>query len=474
MLDGNFCIVDLETTGLSPTSDRIIEIGAIVVQGGQWVQSYSSFVDPERPLPPFISDLTGIQPEQLKKAPTFADIADEVLELFQEGVLVAHNARFDFGFLRNEMERLEIPFRVKPLCTVRLSRRLFPEVKGHGLDRVIQRMGISCPRRHRAFDDTHAVWEFLQKIQKQFSPEQVDAAWQSISKRPSLPSGVSTHQIDGLPREAGVYIFYDKKGGPLYVGKSVHIKERVLSHFTSDYSRSAEMAMCRQCADIEAIPTGGELGALLLEAHLIKKLQPLYNRRGRECRQLVVARRSLNSTGFLTARPERITHLEPHEMSDILGVFRSLKQAKNFLQERAKENGLCPKLLTLEKGKGVCFSYQLKKCSGACAGKISAVEYNLRYEQAFDDSRIPHWPFSGPIQVREMHDIFVLDQWCLVGKLPIDELNQTPLELEDYIFDYESYKILKNYLRNPKNRKKIQAFRRPPGWGNGQIALQWS
>lgn len=458
---------------MSPTSDRIIEIGAIVVRKGRWIRSYSTFVDPERPLPPFISDLTGIRPEQLKHAPTFAEISSEILELFADGVLVAHNARFDFGFLKNELERVNRPFRIKPLCTVRLSRKLFPEERGHGLDQVIRRMGIRVDRRHRAIDDTKAVWDFLQLVSERFAPETVSAAWQGIQKRPSLPAGISPDRVDGLPEGPGVYIFYDAKGAPLYVGKSVHIKERVLSHFSSDYTRGAEMSLCRQCADLEAIPTGGELGALLLESHLIKKLQPTLNRRGRESRRLVVVKKSLGRRGYFSAVPERITSLDPSEMENILGVFRSVKQAKEFLADRAREFRLCPKLLSLEKGAGPCFASQLRRCDGACTGKVEAVKYNLHFEAAFCDSRIPGWPYPGPIQVREGQDAFVLDQWCLVGKLDLDEMNQRELELENYVFDYESYKILKNYLEKTKNRKKIRSYRRPPGWGNGQITLQW-
>lgn len=478
MLDLDFTIVDLETTGLSPNGDRIIEIGALVVKQGKWVSSYSTLVNPERSLPPFITQLTGIRDEQLKKAPTFEEIAEEVFELFRGRLLVAHNARFDHGFLRNELGRVDMELPAKPLCTVRLSRQLFPKAKGHGLDRVIKRLGISCENRHRAVDDAKVLWEFLKIVQDRFEPEILQGALKKLLKTTTFPPGLKTEQVKNLPDGPGVYIFYDKEGAPLYVGKSIHIRERVLSHFASDHTRGTEMSLCRQTVDIEALPTAGELGALLLEAHLIKKLQPIYNRRQRENRRLVVLRKSLSSEGFYRIIPERIQRIEPYELPEIQGVFRSLQQARRFLAEKAMEHQLCPKYLNLEKGKGACFSSHLKRCRGACLGEEEPLKYNLRFEEAFSDSKIQAWPFKGPVCVREKAsqdpsegEVFILDQWCLVGRLEYDGTSQADLQLESYSFDLDSYRIFRRFFKDPHNKRKITSFRPPPDFRSGQIPI---
>ncbi len=149
--------VDLETTGTSSTGDRVTEVAIVRVVDGELVEEWSSLVDPERSIPPDIQILTGITNEMVKGAPTFADIRHEVRERLEGHLFVAHNARFDYGFLKNEFARLEMPFTAEVLCTVRLSRRLYPEAVGHSLDALIGRHGArrsrstpSIPRRERA------------------------------------------------------------------------------------------------------------------------------------------------------------------------------------------------------------------------------------------------------------------------------------------------------------------------------------
>jgi len=277
MLPSRYVVVDTETTGISASFDRIIEIGALVIENGKIVREYETFLNPGGPISPFITALTGIHDKDLEDAPTFYELADEIHALFGDAVMVAHNARFDYGFLKQEFRRINKSFSPKQLCTVRLSRALLPDLPRHNLDTLIEHFQIQVDARHRAMGDARAVFEFLQKAEQIFSPAALESAVKQVLKKPTLPQGLTQKDIDVLPDGAGVYIFYDKDGTCLYVGKSITIRERVLSHFAQDVYSATEMQIAQNVASIETIETAGELGALLKEASLVKSMAPLYN-----------------------------------------------------------------------------------------------------------------------------------------------------------------------------------------------------
>ncbi len=164
-------IIDVETTGLSAGRDRVIEIGIIRVEEGTVVDRYQQLINPERPIPAFIEQHTGISTAMVKKAPTFNDILAEIRPLLDDGLFVAHNAAFDYSFIQAEYRRAGLVFTAPRLCTVHLSRRLFPSYRHHGLDSIMRRFGIECPARHRALDDAEVVWQFYQILSQNISPE---------------------------------------------------------------------------------------------------------------------------------------------------------------------------------------------------------------------------------------------------------------------------------------------------------------
>ncbi|PIZ64583.1 hypothetical protein CO051_01130 [Candidatus Roizmanbacteria bacterium CG_4_9_14_0_2_um_filter_39_13] len=139
-----YSFVDIETTGTSTRHDRIIEIGILRVENDKIVKKYNQLINPETHVSPFITQITGIIPDDLEDAPTFEIVKDEVYELLRDSIFVAHNVRFDHGFLKNEFKRFDMQFSMKQLCTVRLSRTLFPEHRHHNLDAIIERFNITC------------------------------------------------------------------------------------------------------------------------------------------------------------------------------------------------------------------------------------------------------------------------------------------------------------------------------------------
>lgn len=168
MSDARLAFVDVETTGLSPTMNRVIEIGIVLVEDGRVVDTLDSLVNPQEPLSPFIQSLTGISPQDLEQADSFFYLCERVHALLDGAVFVAHNAPFDYGFIRQELKRESIPFESPTLCTARLSRKMYPNYRKHDLSSIIERFGLACKRRHRAYDDARVLWDFYRKMQSDF------------------------------------------------------------------------------------------------------------------------------------------------------------------------------------------------------------------------------------------------------------------------------------------------------------------
>ncbi len=446
----NYSFVDIETTGSHSRYDRIIEIGILRVEQDKVVRTYNQLINPQTYLSPFIAQMTGINPDDLESAPPFEHIKEEILEVLDDTIFVAHNVRFDYGFIKNEFKRFGINYSAKQLCTVKLSRKLFPQYKRHSLDSLIERFNFSTKNRHRAYDDAKVIWDFFQKINLSYPAEIITKAVNEITKKPSLPLGLNQQVIDSLPENPGVYMFYGENDLPLYIGKSVNIKDRVLSHFTDDQNSSKELRITQQIKYINTIETVGELGALLKEAELIKKMQPLYNRQLRKTKKLIVLRKKTLENGFLTLNIESITHIDTSDLPTLMGIFPSKKKAKEYMREKALDHSLCEKLLGLEKCSGSCFGHKLERCKGACVGRELPVRYNIRFVQAFSQKKIKTWPFRGAIKITEYDPIenrkeeFIINKWCLTSK-----------DSDEIFFDYDTYKILVRYIFNEKNSRKI-------------------
>lgn len=460
ILEGPTVFVDIETTGLSYYRSRIIEIAVIRLENNRIIKVLNTLVDPRAELPMFISDLTGIKGSDLANAPTFYDISKELQEILSDALFVAHNVRFDYSFLKHEFASIGVKFNPKLLCTVKLSKSLYPDARGHRLDDLAKRCDLKTSRQHRAYDDAHVVMQFVQHVSSTHPAPSLELAIREQLKMQSLPKNLLPDPIRDLPEQTGVYIFKDHNGSPLYIGKSVNIKKRVLDHFRSDHSFESEFKIAQQIADIETITTGGELQALLLESNLIKSMQPVYNRKLRRNQKLTLARQTLDDKGYIKIDIEDIPTIDPNKLDNILAVYTTKGKAKEFLNQAARDFSLCPKLMGLEKGSGACFLSQLKKCHGACAGKESAQQYNTRLLSVFDGRRMEEWPYNSPIIIEEeegdtTHSI-VVDQWCVVANIEKQEFCEPQINFQEKMFDIDTYKILRSYLASKMHKVKVK------------------
>ncbi len=266
----NYVMLDLETTGGTPLYDRITEIALIRFEYGEETERWQTLINPGISIPPFITHLTGITNEMVKDAPTFEEVAHTLYGYIEGAVLAAHNVRFDHGFLKNEYKRLGAVLRQKVMCTVKLSRKLYPGHRGHGLDAIMQRHGLSTDARHRAMGDVELVVAYLDLARRELGEARVLETVASLLRGPSLPAGLDGAFLDEIPDSPGVYLFYGENDSPLYIGKSVTLRSRVMSHFSGDHASSRAMRIGQEVRRVEWRETAGELGALLLESRLIK------------------------------------------------------------------------------------------------------------------------------------------------------------------------------------------------------------
>lgn len=451
MSETTLIFVDVETTGTRATRDRITEIATLKVVNGEVIDRWASLIYPECKVPTHISQLTGIRDDMLCDAPRFAHIAQSLREWLGDGHLVAHNARFDYSFLRNEFKRVGQDYRAQLICTLRMSRRLAPQERQHNLKALLSRYGITPVRHHRAGDDVDALWSLWQAWQAKHSAE----AWLTLlgeeRRHRTLPAHLDSAQLEALPSTPGVYLLYGHNRLPLYVGKSINLRSRVLGHFQRDHQDDKEMRLAQQVQHIEWEETAGDLGAQLREAQLVKTLMPIMNRQ-------------LRRQGKLTTwhwpegvhQPELLSGnalSQPHQ-GKLFGLFRNAREAKSALRSIAEEQQLCPQVLGLEKGKGRCFANQLGKCRGACNGQEPLSEHTRRSQAALQQLQVNVWPWPGSIAIEERPvgnakpAWHVVRQWCYLGSAAslsqAKKLVDTPS-----IFDVDSYRILNRFLRYP-------------------------
>lgn len=436
--------VDLETTGATATSDRITEIGIVEVDPDGSVREWQQLVNPGTRIPPFIEQLTGISNAMVADAPSFETVAEEVLKRLAGRLFIAHNARFDYGFLKNEFKRLGVVFRAPVLCTVKLSRHLFPEHKRHNLDSLIERHGLTADARHRALADAQLIHQFWQRVHDAPGAEAVQEALRTLNAHPSLPAHLDTGIVDDLPDGPGVYLFYGENQLPLYVGKAKDIRKRVLSHFSADHASAKEMSLAQQIKRIDWIETAGETGALLQEATLVKRLQPTHNRQLRKNEEVCTWTLVDEGEGWLRPALAFAQDLDFGLKTSCYGLFKSAKEAADVLRSLAAEHNLCDALLGLEKlapGKP-CFGHQIKRCKGSCVGKEPLAKHTMRLMGALVRLKLQPWPFGGPALIREEEEAHVVDGWRYLGTAKSEAEIAEMLEAPRPDFDRDTYKIL--------------------------------
>jgi excinuclease Cho len=267
--------------------------------------------------------------------------------------------------------------------------------------------------------------------------------WPSIGTIDGCEPGPDHHAhlrrcVSELPTCPGVYLFHGEGELPLYIGKSINIRSRVLSHLRNP----DETRLLRQTRTISHMTTAGEIGALLLEAQLIKTRQPLLNQRLRQNRQLCAFQLS-HQTPTLVSTKDLNFATQP----DLFGLYRSRRSALEAMNQLADEHGLCLGVLGLERlapGRP-CFRSMVNKCAGACTGKQSLQAHADTLLKAMSQMRLSCWPYPGAValveQAAHQVDYLVIRNWCYLGSAP-DLDAASKLDQVAAGFDADGYKIL--------------------------------
>ncbi|MBK9026687.1 MAG: 3'-5' exoribonuclease [Propionivibrio sp.] len=442
--------VDLETTGANFANDRIIEIGFVEVdQNGS--SEWNSLVNPGRPVSDFITGLTGISTAMVSSAPTFEQLAPVVLEKLRGHLFIAHNARFDYTFLKREFKRIGVDFRAPNLCTVKLSRKLFPQHHRHSLDALLERFDIAAGDRHRALADARALWTLWQYWHQTLPVEDIHNAIDAIVGRPDLPPQIDSALIEDLPEAAGAYALYGEDGSLLLTKRSTNIRQQVFAHFSS---ANRNTALWRNTWDVKWLEAAGELGAKLNE-----------HKFGSLTRQTAddLCSWQLVQLGDGDFRPQLVysRDIDFALASDLFGLYRHRREALQALRKIAEGHRLCHNLIGIGTGSPgeACVGYKQRTCRGVCVGKEALSLHSARLMTALAKSRLSHWPYLGPVALIERdefgmrEDYHLVNNWRYLGTVHDEAALYELIEnRSEGPFEPEIYRIINKLLKAGKTR----------------------
>jgi len=454
-----YAIVDIETTGGSSRIEKITEIAIFQHDGEKITEEFVTLVNPERNIPYFITNLTGITNEMVENAPRFFEVAKTIIELTEGRTLVAHNAKFDYSFIRQEFKSLGYNFRRSLLDTVTLGRKLIPGHRSYSLGNICKDLGIMINGRHRAEGDALAtVRLFEMLLEKDRENTGRYSGLMKNTRLSKLNPNLNVEKINTIPEEPGIYYFYNEKGDLIYIGKSRNLQQRIRTHLSNNTTNRA-MEMRDLIADIDWEVTGSELIALLMESSEIKKNKPVYNRAQRRTGFQWGIFSFNDKNGYINFNYGKLD-CDDNPVS----VFTGKERAKSMLMSLVEKHELCQKLTGLYETNGPCFHYHVGICMGACCGKEPPDSYNERARKAAEEfvfTRRNFFIIDKGRDEEERSAIKVVNgKYSGFGYFNINEMGFGLMAVHDCIKSSGDNRdiqvILKQYLRGYKIEKIIE------------------
>jgi DNA polymerase-3 subunit epsilon len=372
-----YAIVDIETTGSYAANNGITELAIVLHDGNKIMDRFETLINPQSPIPQYVQVLTGIHPDMLKDAPLFSEVAPRVYEMLKDAVFVAHHVNFDYSFIKYQLETAGFELDTNKLCTVRLSRKVFPGLPGYSLGKLCRELEIPIKNRHRAGGDADATVILFEKILQQDSQGALRQMLLGKSREQYLPPNLPSEQISSLPYTPGVYYFHDLKGKVIYVGKAKNLRSRVCSHFSNNQTSLRKQEFLRNIYSVSWQDCGTELMAFLFECVEIRRLWPAYNRSLKRFEQRFGLYVYEDQSGYLRLTIEKKKKNLPDYYS-----FNGLAEGFQVLRKLVRQFELCPKLCFIQKGNEICAGIKENSCRGACTQQETSMDYNQRLTKA--------------------------------------------------------------------------------------------
>lgn len=452
-----FAIIDLETTGGSAKREKITEVAVYIHDGTRVVDEFVSLVNPEKSIPPHITRLTGIDNDMVAQAPKFYEIAKQLVEITEDMIFVAHNAGFDYSFMREEFRSLGYDYKRKKMCTVRLSRELLPGMPSYSLGNLCRDLNIEINGRHRAAGDAFATTKLFDVLlATQRGPDLIMEGNRNVLS--DLHPKLDLDLVNNLPDTAGVYYFYNEAGELIYIGKSKNIRTRVLSHLRNMETRKG-MNMRQQIVHVDCEVTGSELVALLKESGEIKQFRPVFNSAQKRSATTHSIVGSYDPFGYVQLSVEKTGKSQLPLM-----VFSSNQEAKEELYRITEKYQLCQKLNGLYKADRMCFHYTVRKCNGACIQEESHERYNGRAQDAMNSLKFHSQSFlvidKGPND--ENKSVVLVENGRYKGfgvvdtDVPVSDAEQLKEAIQPMAHNRDVQHIIRSYLRHHGVEKIIE------------------
>ncbi len=453
-----YAVIDIESTGGNARFEKITEIAIFIHDGEKIVQEYSSLINPEKNIPPFISRLTGITDEMVSSAPKFYEVAKDIVALTEGKIIVAHNAHFDVGFIREEFKSLGYNFHRSMLCTVKLSRKLIPGHRSYSLGNICEKLGISNEARHRARGDAFATTQLFDVLLSKDKSGIINSSIMDDPALMKLPPNLNREDVNKLPEETGVYYFHNAGGHIIYIGKSNNIRKRALSHF-AEKENAKSLSMKTEISSITYERTGSELVALLLESDEIKKHKPRYNRMQRESHLQWGIFKRVNDDGYFTLKSAKVKKND----EEPLITARNADEAREILDAQVEKYNLCQKLCGLYDIKYACFRFHVNQCKGACICKEDPAEYNKRVIQVIRKWQYENRNFFiiGEGREKTEQSVVAVEHGRYLGfgymdnEFPATSPDQLKLFIKNYSDNRDVQRIIQRHLRQAHTNKII-------------------
>ena len=433
-----YAIVDIETTGGYAAAHGIMEISIYISDGNSVIKKFETLINPCQSIPRYIQAMTGITDDMVASAPLFEEVAETVHDLLNDKVFIAHNVNFDYSFIKSHLKACGYEYNAKRLCTVRLSRKIFPGFPSYGLGKLCHSLNIEIQNRHRAGGDAEATVKVFHLLLQNDSQQYIPKSLQRSSKEQMLPPNVPKEHFEQLPYQPGVYYFHNEKGKIIYVGKAKNIRYRVNSHFSQNLDSKQKQNFIRYTYAISFQTCGTELMACILESSEIKRLWPIFNYSQKRWEDVYGIFSYEDQNGYLRLAIEKNKkHLVP------VHNFHYLVDGHSILRKLITQFHLCPRLCFMQRDDERCEE------SCACSRKEIPEEYNQRVQEAMQslNSQPSFAIVDKGLNGDDKSCVLVLNGKLYgMGYIPTDAQIFDTETLKEYLQPYKENSFIRNLL----------------------------